>query len=54
MLMMVEKRISGEVCHAIHRHVKAKNKYIKSYDKNKRSSYLIYLDANGLYGWVMF
>ena len=54
MLMMVEKGISGEVCHAIHRHVKAKNKYIKSYDKNKRSSYLIYLDATGLYGWAMF
>ena len=38
MLMMVEKRISGEVCHAIHRHVKANNKYIKNYDKNKESS----------------
>ena len=50
MLLMVEKRISGGICHAIHRYTKANNKYIKDYDKNKGLSYLKYWDINNLYG----
>ena len=46
MLLMVEEGIRGEICHAIHRHAKANNKYMKNYDKNKESSYIHYLDAN--------
>ena len=42
MLLIVEKSIRGEICHAIHRYVKANNKYIKDYHKNKESSYLKY------------
>ena len=53
MLLMVQKGIRGRICHAIHRHAKSNNKYIKSYDKNKESSYIQYLDANNLYGWAM-
>ena len=30
MLLMVEKRIRGEICQAIHRHTKANNKYMKN------------------------
>ena len=26
---------------------------MKNYDKNKESSFIQYLDANNLYGWVM-
>ena len=50
---MVEEGIRGGICHAIHRHAKANNKYMKNYDKNKESSYIQYLDASNLYGWAM-
>ena len=40
MLLTVEKGIRGRICHAIHQHAKANNKYMKNYDKNKESSYL--------------
>ena len=53
MLLMVEKRTRGGICHAIHRYAKTNNKYMKNYDKNIESSYLMYLDANNLYGWAM-
>ena len=50
---MAEKGIQGRICHAIHRCAKIKNKYMKNYDKNIKSSYLMYLDAKKLYGWAM-
>ena len=53
MLLMVEEGIRGGIYHAIHRHAKTNNKYMKNYDKNKESSYIQYLDANNLYGWAM-
>ena len=53
MLLMVEEGIRGGICYSIHRYAKAKNKYMKDYDKNKESSYIQYLDANNLYGCVM-
>ena len=53
MLLMVEKGTSCRICHAIHRHAKANNKYMKKYDKNKKSSYLKYWDVNNLHGWAM-
>ena len=53
MLLMVEKGIRGGVCQAIHRHAKVNNKYMKNYNKDIISSYLIYLDANNLFGWAM-
>ena len=50
---MVEKCIRGGICHAIYRYAKANNKYMKGYDKNKKSSYIKYWDINNFYGWAM-
>ena len=53
MLLMVKEGIRGGICHAIQRYAKANNKYMKDYDKKKKSSYIQYLDANNLYGKAM-
>ena len=52
-LLWVEKGIIGGIYHVIYQYVKANNKYMKDYDKNKESSYLQYWDVNNLYGWAM-
>ena len=53
MLLMVEEGIRGGICHSIHRHAKANNKYMEDYNKNEKWLYIQYLDANNLYGWAM-
>ena len=53
MLLIFEKLIRVGITQSSHRYAEANNKYMKNYDKNKESSYIIYLDANNLYGWVM-
>ena len=51
MLLMIEEGIRGGMCQAVYSYAKAKkNIYIKNYDKSIESSYLMYLDANNLYG----
>ena len=47
--MIVEEGIRGGICHAIYRYSRANNKYMKNYNKNIDSSYLMYLDENNLY-----
>ena len=53
MLLMVEERIRGGMCHVVHRYVNANNKYMKNYDEKEESSYTQHLDENNLYGWAM-
>ena len=54
MILMIENEIRSGICQATHRYAKENNKYMKNYDKNIESSCIEYLDANNLYGWVMF
>ena len=53
MLLMVEEGIRGGICHSIHRHAKANNKYMENYNKNEESPYIQYLDTSNLYGCAM-
>ena len=50
MLLIVEKGTRGRICQAVCRYAKANNKYMKNCNKNIESSYLMYLDADNLYG----
>ena len=50
---MVETGTRRRICHCIYWYAKANNKYMKDYDKNKKSLYLQYWNVNNLYGSVM-
>ena len=53
-LDIIERSKRGGLCFVgSKRHVVANNKYMDTYDADKESNYLMYLDANNLYGWAM-
>jgi hypothetical protein len=53
-LDIIERHKRGGLCFVgSKRHVKANNKYLEDYDPEQESNYLMYWDANNLYGWAM-
>lgn len=47
----IAKGMRGGISHISIRYGKA-NKYIKSYNEKVPSKFIMYLDANNLYGWA--
>ena len=52
-LLMIEKGIRGGNSNVFKRFARANNKFMKNFDPAKKSKFLVYLDANNLYGWAM-
>ena len=53
MYLMIERGIRGGVSSIMKRHSEANHKYLDNYDPKKPDKYILYLDANNLYGWAM-
>ena len=54
MFEIMNRNLRGGVSMIMKRHAQANNKYMgDAFDPNKSSSYIMYLDANNLYGWAM-
>ncbi|KFM68525.1 hypothetical protein X975_13710, partial [Stegodyphus mimosarum] len=53
MHLFIENGIRGGVSMITQRKSVANNKYLKNFDSTKESKYILYLDANNLYGWAM-
>ena len=53
MFQFIKKGMCGGVSYIANRYGNANNKYMKEYDEKAPSKYIMYLDANNLYGWAM-
>ena len=53
MHLFIEKGIRGGISYISKRYSKANKKYMKCYDSSEESKFIMYLDANNLYGWAM-
>ena len=53
MYRMIQSNIRGGICDVSVRYARANNKLMgQLYDPTNLSSYILYVDANNLYGWA--
>ena len=54
MRLFIQKGIRRGTSYIAKRHSRANNiiKYVKCYDSSKESEFVMYLEANNLYGWA--
>ena len=53
MYLFIEKGMRGSISTEMQRFCKANNPYLHDYDPEKETIYMVYFDANNLYGWAM-
>ena len=53
MHLFIEKGMRGGISYVAKRYSKANNAYMKDYDNTEETIYIMYFDANNLYGWAM-
>ena len=53
MYLMVEQGIRGGISVISNKFAKANNPEVEDYNPEEEHSYIMYLDANNLYGWAM-
>ena len=53
MYLFVERGMRGGISMVSKRYAKANNPYVPGYDPTKEKIYIMYFDANNLYGWAM-
>ena len=53
MHMLIEKGMRGGISMVSNRHAKANNSHTADYDPEKDNNYIMYYDADNLYGWAM-
>ena len=53
MHLFIENNMRGGISMISNRYSKANNKYLKDYNTEEESTYIVPLDANNLYGWAM-
>ena len=53
MFQFIEKGLRGGISYIANWYGEANNKYMKEYNKEKPSKYIMYLDADNLYGYAM-
>ena len=51
--LFIERGMRGGISMITHRHAKANNPLMADYNLAEPNSYILYLDANNLYGWAM-
>ena len=51
--LFFENAIRGGISTISHQYAKTNNKYLANYDPDLQSEFLIYLDANNLYGYAL-